>query len=409
MPPSSGGGAVPYRLMERTVGYRLRVAALVFLAWTAVGLFFFTQDLTRKALFGDPTPWWHFLVSWMIGIYLYALTTPVIIWLGRRFPIERRVWVRRVALHLAMSVLAATLQIVTISAVIAPLPILTGIKPHTFGAVLYVLVALSFHGSVATYWMVLGIHNGLRTWRRFQERERDALRLELHAAELDGQLAQAQLAGLKMQLQPHFLFNTLNAIMVLVRQQRTPQAEEMLARLSDLLRRVLDESMAQEVPLRRELELVELYLAIEEVRFKDRLRIDIAADPEVLDAAVPHFGLQPIIENAVRHGIGRRAAAGLIEIRAARHGDTLRLSVRDDGPGLGPAAAVTAVTAGEGGGGGRPGIGLANTRARLAQLYGGRASLAVADAAGGGAVATMELPFRLVPEVAVAEAIELWA
>jgi two-component system LytT family sensor kinase len=401
--------------MERAVGHRLRVAALVFLAWTAVGLFFFTQDLTRKALFGDPTPWWHFLVSWMIGIYLYALTTPVIIWLGRRFPIERRVWVRRVALHLAVSVLAAAVQLVAVSTVIARLPILTQIKPHTFAAVLYVLVALSFHGSVATYWLVLGIHNGLRTWRRFQERERDALRLELHAAELDGQLAQAQLAGLKMQLQPHFLFNTLNAIMVLVRQQRAPEAEEMLARLSDLLRRVLDESMAQEVPLRRELELVELYLAIEEVRFKDRLRIDIAADPEVLDAAVPHFGLQPLVENAVRHGIGRRSAAGLIEIRAARRGDTLRLSVRDDGPGLGPAAtaAMTAAAPPPGsakeGGSGRAGIGLANTRARLAQLYGGRASLAVADAVGGGAVATMELPFRLVPEVSVAEAIELWA
>src|SRR5262249_20097228 len=156
------------------------------------------------------------------------------------------------------------------------------------------------------------------------------------ASELQAQLMRAQLSALKMQLQPHFLFNTLNAIMVLVRQQKGRQAEETLARLSDLLRWVLDDVDTQEVPLRRELEYLQLYLAIEEVRFQDRLRVEIDADPLVLDAAVPHMGLQPIVENAVRHGIGRSLKAGRIHICASRVNGTLEVKVKDDGPGLPP-------------------------------------------------------------------------
>ena len=167
-----------------------------------------------------------------------------------------------------------------------------------------------------------------------------------------------------MQLQPHFLFNTLNAIMVLVRQQRGAQAEEMLARLSDLLRCVLDEVAAQEVPLRRELEYLQLYLSIEQVHFQDRLRIEISANPTVLDAAVPQMILQPIVENAIRHGIARSSAAGQIRISASRTGDTLEIDVQDDGPGF-PAAHSSNTR----------GIGLANTRARLEQLYGDAARL----------------------------------
>ncbi len=188
---------------------------------------------------------------------------------------------------------------------------------------------------------------------------------------------------LKNQLQPHFLFNTLNAIMVLVRQEKGRQAEEMLARLSDLLRCVLEDVEAQEVPLRRELEYLELYLSIEEVRFQDRLRIEISVEPATLEAAVPHLGLQPIVENAVRHGIGRRSAAGRIQIDAAKVNGNLEIRVRDDGPGLPP------------GGLDSRGIGLMNTRARLQQLYGDAAKLTVENGAEGGAVATMILPYRV--------------
>jgi LytS/YehU family sensor histidine kinase len=206
----------------------------------------------------------------------------------------------------------------------------------------------------------------------------------------------AQLSALKMQLQPHFLFNTLNAIMVLVRQQKGRQAEETLARLSDLLRCVLEDVEAQEVPLRRELEYLQLYLSIEQVRFQDRLRVEIAADPAVLEAAVPHMGLQPIVENAIRHGIGRSSAAGRIQISAERVDEKLVVKIQDDGPGL-PL---------EGASQGR-GIGLSNTRARLHQLYGDAAQLIVENGATGGAVATMVLPFRLAPGVTETEVMEV--
>jgi sensor histidine kinase YesM len=182
----------------------------------------------------------------------------------------------------------------------------------------FVVFMLGFHSNITTYFTLLGMQYGWQYYRQYQEREREAPRLKLDASELRTQLMRAQLSALKMQLQPHFLFNTLNAIMVLVRQQKGRQAEETLARLSDLLRCVLEDVEAQEVPLRRELEYLQLYLSIEQVRFQDRLRVEISADPAILEAAVPHMGLQPIVENAIRHGIGRSSAAGRIQISAAR-------------------------------------------------------------------------------------------
>src|ERR1035441_6912384 len=235
----------------------------------------------------------------------------------------------------------------------------------SFSVTFAILMVLSFHQDVITYWFILGIQYGFQYYRKYQEREKDALRLELHASELQAQLVQAQLSALKMQLQPHFLFNTLNAIMVLVRQQRSREAEETLGLLGDLLRCVLDDGEAQEVPLRRELEYLQLYLAIEQVRFRDRLRVEIAADPAVLDAAVPHMGLQPIVENAIRHGIGRKSSAGKVQIQASRVNQSVEVTVRDDGPGFPPAAPSRS-----------PGIGLANTRARRHQLYGEAVRLA---------------------------------
>ena len=196
---------------------------------------------------------------------------------------------------------------------------------------------------------------------------------------------QARLGALKAQLQPHFLFNTLNAIVVLVRQQKGQQAEETLARFSDLLRAVLADMDAQEVTLARELEYLKLYLSIEQLRFSDRLRVDIDVDPELLDAAVPHMSLQPIVENAIRHGVGNRVTPGVIEIRAARIADTLTVSVRDDGPGFRGGAAGHGM-----------GLGLANTRARLRQLYGADADLRTESGPHGGALVTVLLPFHLV-------------
>jgi two-component system LytT family sensor kinase len=168
----------------------------------------------------------------------------------------------------------------------------------------------------------------------------------------------------------------------------------MLARLGDLLRCVLEDVEAHEVPLRRELEYLQLYLSIEQVRFQDRLQIQISADAAILDAAVPHMGLQPIVENAIRHGIGRSSAAGKIRISASRVNEMLELKVQDDGPGL--------LNGSQG-----LGIGLPNTRARLKQLYGNAARLTVENDAQSGAVATMVLPYHLTSGISELELMEV--
>ena len=366
------------------------------LVWTVAGLFFFTQDLSRKAFWGDPTPWLHYLITWLLGVWLAAATTPAVVWLGRRWPIERRNWLPRVALHLACSVGYAVIQVVVLAAIGAQIGFLGALNSDRFVEALLVLTVVSFHNNVVSYWTILGVMYGFAYYRRYQEREKQALRLELRASELETQLVRARLDALKMQLQPHFLFNTMNAIMVLVRQQRGPEAEETIARLCDLLRFVLDDALAQEVPLRRELEYLGLYLSIEQLRFADRLRVAIDADPAILDAAVPHMSLQPIVENAVRHGIGASEAGGTIRLTASRVADDLVVEVTDDGPGLSPAEPSA-----------RRGIGLDNTRARLRQLYGDRASLSIAnrEVSGevSGAVVTLVLPYRAAPAAAPGE------
>lgn len=361
-----------------------------------MALFFFTQSLMQKFASGEPTPWWHYLTSWLVGVYIWALVTPGVLWLGRRFPFARKNWLRRTALHLPLSVGVSIVQLAVESAILAQMRIFPSIMKD-FGSTLAFLLIIGFHQGVITYWTILGVQAGFRYYRRYQERERQALRLELDASELKTELARAQLSALKMQLQPHFLFNTLNAIMVLVRQQKGREAEEMVGRLSDLLRCVLEDVEAQEVPLRRELEYLELYLSIEQVRFQDRLKVEVAVDPAALDAAVPHMGLQPIVENAIRHGIGRSSAAGRLRISATRVGGELELKVQDDGPGL-PADAIE----------GR-GIGLANTRARLQRLYGDAARLTVENGEQGGAVAVMVVPYHLAPGGSETSAMEVHA
>ena len=217
-------------------------------------------------------------------------------------------------------------------------------------------------------------------------REREAFELKVQASELAQQLTSAQLSALKMQLQPHFLFNTLGAIIVLIQQQKTSEAEAMVARLGDLLRLALDDVDVQEVPLWRELEFLRLYLSIEQVRFKDRLRVRIAADPGVSDALVPHMVLQPLVENAVRHGLGQSEEAVTIDVRATTCDGALALIVADDGPGLQLPRLE------------QPRIGLANTRSRLGRLYGDSASLLAENIVPHGARVTITLPLRTAQE-----------
>lgn len=243
------------------------------------------------------------------------------------------------------------------------------------------MLSFGIQGGVIRYWAVIALQAVYRSQKNAKTRQREALELKVRASELAQQLATAQLSSLKMQLRPHFLFNTLGAIMVLIQQQKTEQAEGMVEKLGDLLRLTLDDVEAQEVPLWRELEFLRLYLSIEQVRFEDRLRVRIA--PTVLsDVLVPHMVLQPIVENAVRHGLGQSEEAVTIEVVATSSNGSLNLIVSDDGPGLLSSRP------------GHSGIGLTNTRNRLARLYGDSAYLVIEQAAARGVRVTITLPIR---------------
>jgi signal transduction histidine kinase len=369
------------RVMSPRVRERVRLIAGLWLAWTVAGLFYITQDSVPRLYRGEPVAWKYVFVGWMTGMYVCAALTPALLWLGNRWPIERRVGYA--GFHLCASVVFS----VAATVIEVPLLIALGVfpaaaPPPSIAEGVTVMLSFGIQGGVIRYWAVIALHAVYRSQENAKGREREAFELKVQASELARQLAAAQLSALKMQLQPHFLFNTLGAIIVLIRQQRTDEAEAMVARLGDLLRLALDDVDAQEVPLWRELEFLRLYLSIEEVRFKDRLRVRIAADPGLSDAFVPHMVLQPLVENAVRHGLGQSEEAVTIDVSAAEHNGSLALIVSDDGPGLQPTRLEP------------PGIGLANTRSRLGRLYGERAGLVAENTAPHGARVTITLPLR---------------
>jgi two-component system, LytTR family, sensor kinase len=366
--------------MENRFKRDLRNYTLYFLLWTAAGLFYFSQGLTQRLVRHDPVPWWHYLVAWLLGAYVWAVLTPVILWLGRRLPLERRSWFLRAIQHVFLSVGFSTFELVIEGLMYPRLHLFPTMKD--FHSTFAPLLAIGLHGGILNYWIVLGVQWGILYYRAYQERSREVLQFELRESELQSQLVSAQLNALKMQLQPHFLFNTLNAITVLVRQQKAKDAEQMLGYLSDLLRGVLEDVDTQEVSLSRELEYLQLYLAIEQVRFADRLLVEISTEPATQEASVPQLILQPIVENAIRHGIGRSSSAGRIAISTSKADGHLKLQVQDDGPGLSASESP------------EEGVGLANTRARLQQLYGRQAHLEIENGDGGGVIVTMTLPFR---------------
>ena len=353
------------------------------LAWTAAGLFYITQDFMTRLSRNESIPWRDEVLGWMAAMYICAAFTPLILWLGRRWDVSSVDRWRPVALHfgasVGFSVLSTALEVPVLIA-IGMLPAFKG--PRSFVTGLWFLLPYDLHGGILRYWAVVALQALLRSNRQARGREREALELKVHSSQLAAQLTASQLSALKMQLHPHFLFNTLGAIMVLVRQQKGHQAEMMLSRLSDLLRHTLDDVETQEVPLWRELDFLRLYLSIEQVRFEDRLRVQIDAGPELSDALVPHMALQPIVENAVRHGLGQSEEPVLIHVTVTRADGHLRLTVADDGPGC-------PNTAFEG-----KGIGLNNTRSRLKRIYGADATFSAENRVPRGVQVMMTLPYR---------------
>ena len=369
--------------MSPRMRQRIRLTVGIWLGWTIAGLFYIIQDTVPRLYQGGAVPWKYVFVGWMTGMYVCAALTPAVLWLSNRWPIERQVvyapW--HLCFSVIFSILATTLEV--------PVLLLLGVfpalpPPPSLGAGVRIMLGFGIQGGVIRYWAVIALHTVYRSQENAKSREREALELKVKASELAQQLATAQLSSLKMQLQPHFLFNTLGAIMVLIQQQKTVQAKAMVEKLGDLLRLTLEDVEAQEVPLWREFEFLRLYLSIEQVRFEDRLRVRISPTG-LSDVLVPHMVLQPIVENAVRHALGQSEDAVTIEVVAVSSNGSLQLIVSDDGPGLlSPKP-------------GSSGIGLTNTRNRLARLYGESAGLLIEPAAGRGVRVTITLPIRKTP------------
>jgi len=361
--PQLSGQLSTFHPSRRTA---LQRGATYFLVWTVVALT--TTELQYIAQPGAQS-YGGLVRLALASCWLWALFTPFILALARRYRIDRTTWPRTLPLHLAAAALLTLIDVALMREVapflhpdsaLARAPLYVGFLRQLFVySVCYFVIAAFGH---AQYYAGLS-------------HERD-----LRAAQLEAQLASARLAALQGQLRPHFLFNTLNMIAEQVYTDPAG-ADAMLTRLGVLLRSSFIETDRELVPLRRELELLDSYVEIMRGRFRTRLAFDVDIDPATLDALVPRFVLQPLVENAIKHGVEPREEGGRVTVTARRHGDSLALEVRDDGDGL-----MGTV---------HEGTGVRNTRERLLHLYGrGRQQFALANADGGGTVASLEFPYE---------------
>ena len=348
---------------------RARLWLLALVTWTVLALLSASQAAARRAYLGRPIDWGSLLPVSLADWLTCGLFTPAFAWMVQRFPIRGDRWWARLPVHVAASLVFVLLKVSLFT------PLLRWLDPSepvTWSRVL----AGGWYADLLAYWASIGVIHAILYHHESRERQ-------LEAARLDGALRLAELENLRAQLQPHFLFNTLQSISTLI--HRDPSAaDRMLTDLADLLRLSLRHAAAQEVPLRDELGFLERYLDIMRTRFGDRLTIDVEAAPDTLGAMVPSLVLQPLVENAIRHGMADRTDAGRVTVRAARLNGALRLEVEDDGPGL------AAVPAADGNG-----VGLANTRGRLARLYGDAGRVERTSAPGGGHAVRVTVPYRV--------------
>ncbi|MCP5520377.1 MAG: sensor histidine kinase [Verrucomicrobiales bacterium] len=341
--------------------------------WTVLGLSFASQFYLSSRLFGYYTVTWGQAISVTLGDwYVWALLSLPIISVARRFPLHRRNWHRLVVIHVTFS-LVICLAYVLIRAAIGQLqnPML-GMTTTFRGTVEQLLLKNSLLNLII-YWIIVSVSHAFDYYRKFRDRE-------VETADLERRLVEARLMALQMQLNPHFLFNTLHTISALVHKD-PDAADEMIARLSGLLRLALENTDANEVPLREELDFLQRYLEIEQTRFGARLKVSQDIASETLDGRVPNLLLQPLVENAIRHGVERTSRPGVIELRAWREGDRLHLEVADNGRGVAAGQPV------------RPGVGLSNTRSRLHHLYGDRQTFRIRSRPEGGLTVSITLPF----------------
>lgn len=352
--------------------------------WTLFAFFFISENAAPILYQGRGVDWRAYLIVWLTTAYAWALLAPGVWFLARRFSIERPALASRISLHLIAGIGVALLE-EALFALVTPVFGLPWFK-RAFWATFRAVLPIDFHLNLIIYWLIVGAYHAVDYYRKYRERERFAAQLELRASALQNQLTQATLTALQMQLHPHFLFNTLNAIVVLVRKQETQAADEMLTNLGELLQRTLENEKAQKVPLRQEIDYLQLYLDIQKVRFQDRLTIKMALAPETLNALVPTFLLQPLVENAFQHGIAKKASPGTLELKSHKVNSALQIQVCDDGPGIPPQGPKDG------------GVGLKNTRARLRELYQERQALHLENSPKGGAIITVVLPYHLAEE-----------
>jgi len=343
------------------VTIRWRTLAWLWLGWTALAVFLGVSSSLAYLAVGNPPRWSLTIRMALAEIYVWAAIAPLVVRLSSRFPFTRATLPASLPIHLVAGVVVSWVKIVADQI----------IRQALFGFQTYLLIS-SLAPSLLFYWGIVAAAHGFAYYRASKERE-------LRAAQLEARLAQSRLQVLQMQLHPHFLFNTLHTISELVHED-PETADAMIAGLSDLLREALASGHAREIPLARELDLLERYLDIQRVRFGDRLRVGVAVDPGLANVLVPHLVLQPIVENALRHGI-IPGATGTVSISATADDEMLRLRVEDDGRGF--------EASGDG-----EGLGLRNTRERLQTLYGDRARLRIADAPAGGTIVEMLIPAR---------------
>ncbi|HET8656660.1 MAG TPA: histidine kinase [Longimicrobiaceae bacterium] len=342
---------------------------LVFGVWTLIALLLASSSYLSAAVEGRRKLMEHAATMSAADSYSWAVVTLVALWASRRLPIERD----HLGLHLFLTAaIGLVLVVARASAIRAIIESLQLFPPRPLPQVILSFAAPNY----VTFWMLVGVAHALEYAKRFRERA-------MRSAHLEAQLARTQVQMLKMQLHPHFLFNTLHAISTLVHHDPNA-AEQTIASLSELLRSTLAHEQAQEVTVAEEMALLEPYLEIEKIRLGERLRLNIEVEPETREAFMPHFLLQPLVENSIRHGIAPRRQGGRVEIRVERAGRSLRVSVSDDGCGF-PA----------GGNGSGGGVGLTNTRARLEQLYHGGQRFDVRSEPDAGTQVVIDLPFHL--------------
>jgi hypothetical protein len=363
---------LPNATAEASLMQRLPRWLLPFGFWSLLGLSSSVSSMLNAINEGEARTWRRTFAYNLPQFYLWMLLTPLVARLGRYT--AQCSWQRFFAVHVPASLLMALVQSSGTLVLYWLLRGDVGSAPTTIADVFRVEIVYQFHQSLVIYWVVLTVLRGTESRRSLRDER-------LRTARLENQLAQSQLQVLRTQLQPHFLFNTLNAISALALSD-PPLARTMVARLSDFLRLTLEEGQRQRVPLARELEFLDCYLAIQRVRFQDRLTTELDIPDDTLEAIVPHLILQPLVENALQHGLLPMPGGGLLRVAAKRVGNVLHLVVEDDGKGF-TADAL------------REGIGLGNTRARLEAL--GVDGIDLRARNGGGTRVELRLPFETAP------------